>query len=86
LPAPPIPVPMGVYSPLAESYYPAPQEYIPGHWEMTREWVPGARERVWIPGHYDRWGNWVAGHYEYRQAPGYYAERRVWIEGYCRPY
>lgn len=67
-------------------YYRPPQEYVLGHWEMTREWIPGAWERVWIPGHYDRRGNWFAGHYENRQAPGYYEERRVWVEGYYRPY
>jgi len=70
-------------------YYPPPlpsppPEYIPGHWETIREWVPGTWERVWIPDHYDRWGNWVAGHYEERQTPGHYVERRVWVEGYYR--
>jgi hypothetical protein len=69
-----------------ESYYPPRQEYIPGHWEITREWVPGSWERGWIPGHYDHWGRWVAGHYENRLTQGYYAERRVWIEGYYRSY
>ena len=63
---------------------PPPPEYVPGHWETTREWVPGTWERVWVPGYYDRCGNWVAGHYEDRQTPGHYAERRVWIEGYYR--
>jgi hypothetical protein len=58
-----------------------PSDYAPGHWETTREWVPGAWERVWVPGHYDRWRNWVAGHYEDRQNPGYYLKRRVWVEG-----
>lgn len=76
--APPPPPPV-VYSP------PPPRpEYIPGHWETIREWVPGIWERVWIPGHYDRWGNWIAGHYEERQTPGRYVERRVWVEGYYR--
>jgi hypothetical protein len=59
-----------------------PPAYIPGHWETTREWVPGSRERVWVPGYYDRWGRPLRGHYEQRQIPGYYAERRVWVEGY----
>ena len=59
-------------------------EYFPGHWEMTREWVPGTWERVWIPGHYDRWGHWMTGHYEERQIPGRYVERRAWVEGYYR--
>jgi len=67
-------------------YYPPPREYVPGHRETTREWVPRTWERVSIPGYYDRWGRWVAGHYENRQIPGYYAERRVWIEGYYRSY
>ena len=81
-----IPPPV-VIAPALEHPYPPPrQEYVPGHWEMTREWIPGARERVWIPGYYDRWGHRVPGHYEDRQAPGYYQERRVWIEGYYRPY
>ena len=67
-------------------YYPPRQEYVPGHWEMTREWVPGGWERVWIPGYRDRWGRGAPGHYENRQAPGYYEERKVWVEGYYRPY
>jgi len=72
--------------PRPEPYYcPPPQpEYVPGHWEMVREWVPGSWERVWIPDHYDRWGNRIAGHYEERQTPGRYVERRVWVEGYYR--
>jgi hypothetical protein len=61
-----------------------PPEFVPGHWEIVREWVPGISERVWVPGHYDRWGNWVKGHYEVRQTPGGYLERRVWVEGYYR--
>ncbi len=68
-------------------YYPPPPpptEYIPGHWETTREWVSGTWERVWIPGQYDRWGNWVAEHYVDRQTPGQYVERRVWVEGHYR--
>jgi hypothetical protein len=82
LPPPPV-----VIAPVPERHYRPPrEEYVPGHWEMTREWVPGTWERVWIPGYYDRWGNWVAGHYENRQAPGYYEERRVWVEGHYRPY
>jgi len=81
------PPPPVLIAPAPERHYRPPrQEYVPGHWEMTREWVPGAWERVWIPGHYDRWGNRVAGHYENRQVPGYYEERRVWVEGYYRPY
>ena len=67
-------------------YYPPRQEYVPGHWEMTREWVPRGWERVWIPGYRDRWGRGAPGHYENRQAPGYYEERKVWVEGYYRPY
>ena len=63
---------------------PPPPEYVPGHWETTREWVPGTWERVWIPGQYDRWGNWVAGHYVERQTPGQYVEGRVWVEGHYR--
>jgi hypothetical protein len=79
--------PPGMIAPAPEPhYYPPQQQYVPGHWEMTREWVPGRWERVWIPGHYDRWRNWVPGHYENRQTPGYYEERRVWVEGYYRPY
>ncbi len=73
-------------SPAPQAYYPPPrQEYVPGHWEMTREWVPGTWERVWVPDYRDRWGR-AAGHYESRQTPGHYAERRVWVEGYYRPY
>jgi hypothetical protein len=82
----PPPPPRVVYSPPPEPYYPPPQEYVPGHWETTREWAPGTWERRWNPGYYDRWGNWVAGHYEDRQTPGHYRERRIWIEGYYRPY
>jgi len=67
-------------------YYPPQQEYVPGHWEMSREWVPGRWERVWIPGYQDRWGNRVPRHYENRQVSGYYQARRVWVEGYYRPY
>ncbi|MCJ7704238.1 MAG: hypothetical protein MUO28_01725, partial [Desulfobacterales bacterium] len=53
-PPPPLP------SPQPEPYYyRPPAEYIPGHLETVREWVPGTWERVWVPGHYDRWGNWV---------------------------
>lgn len=71
--------------PQAEPYFSRYQpEYIPGHWETVREWVPGRWERVWVPGHYDHWGNWVAGHYEERQTPSRYVERRVWVEGYWR--
>ena len=61
-----------------------PPEFVPGHWEIVREWVPGISERVWVPGHYDRWGNWVTGHTEVRQTPGGYVERRGWVEGYYR--
>jgi hypothetical protein len=61
-----------------------PPEFVPGHWEIIREWVPGISERVWVPGHHDRWGNWVVGHYEIRRTPGRYVERRVWVEGYYR--
>ena len=82
LPPPPV-----FISPAPEHrYYPPRQEYVPGHWEIAREWVPGTWERVWIPGHYDRWGNWVAGHYEDRQVPRHYVERKVWVEGHYRPY
>jgi hypothetical protein len=87
LPPPPIPAPVGVYSPPIMPYCPPPQEYItPGHWETIREWVPGTWERVWIPGYYDHWKRWVPGHYEDRQTPGYYSDRRVWIEEHYRPY
>ena len=65
-------------------YYRQQPEYISGHWEMVREWVPETWERVWVPGHYDRWGNRVAGHYVERQTPGYYVERKAWMEGYYR--
>lgn len=83
----PPPSPRVVYYSPPEPYYCPPRaEYVPGHWETTREWVPGTWERVWIPGHYDRWGNWVTGHYEDRQTPRGYVERRVWIEGYYRNY
>ena len=78
------PPPVGVYSPPPEPYYPPQQEFVPGHWETIREWVPGTWERVWVPGHYDRWGRWVVGHYEDRQTPGYYAERRVWVDEYSQ--
>jgi hypothetical protein len=82
LPPPPV-----VIAPAPEHHYRPPrQEYVSGHWEMTREWVPGAWERVWIPAYHDRWGNRAPGHYENRQVPGYYEERRVWVEGYYRPY
>jgi len=82
LPPPPV-----VIAPAPERHYYAPrQEYVPGHWEITREWVPEAWERVWIPGYRDRWGHRVAGHYENCQVPGYYQERKVWVEGYYRPY
>lgn len=83
----PPPPPRVVYYPPPEPYYCPPRaEYIPGHWETVREWIPGTWEKVWVPGHYDRCGNWVAGHYEYRQTPGRYVERRVWVEGYYRRY
>jgi hypothetical protein len=76
--------PQVAYPPPEPRYSPPPPEYIPGHWETTREWVPGTRERVWVPGYHDRWRNWVAGHYEERQTPGYYVERRVWVEAHYR--
>jgi len=63
-------------------WYPPEPEYVPGHWEFTREWVPGTWERVWITGYHDRWGNRAAGHYENHQSPGYYVDRRVWVEGH----
>ena len=82
LPPPPV-----FLSPVPDRHHYSPrEEYVPGHWEMTREWIPGTWERVWIPDYRDRWGRWVPGHYENRQTPGYYEERRVWIEGYYRPY
>ncbi|HUL31903.1 MAG TPA: hypothetical protein VLZ03_15745, partial [Thermodesulfobacteriota bacterium] len=82
LPPPPV-----VITPAPERHYYLPrQEYVPGHWEMTREWVPGTWKRVWIPAYYDRWGRRISGHYENRQTRGYYEERRVWVEGYARPY
>lgn len=77
--------PQVVYSPPPQPRWCPPEpEYAPGHWEITREWVPGAWERVWAPGHYDRWGNWVTGHYEDHQTPGRDVERRVWVEGHHR--
>jgi len=79
--------PQVVYYPPPEPRYFSPlppPEYVSGHWEITREWVPGTWERVWVPGHYDRWRNWVAGHYENHQTPGHYVEKKVWIEGYYR--
>jgi hypothetical protein len=78
--------PQVAYPPPEPRYYPPPPppEYVPGQWEMTREWVPGTWERVWVPGYYNRFGNWVAGHYEDRQTPGYYVERRVLVEGRYR--
>ena len=77
--------PRVVYAPPPELRYHRPEpEWVPEHWEMTREWVPGTWERVWVPGHYDGRGHWMAGHYINRQAPGYYEERRVWVEGYYR--
>jgi hypothetical protein len=76
------------YPPPEPRYYPPPPPpppgYVPGHWETTREWVPGTWERVWVPEHYDSCGNWIAGHYEDRQTPGRYVERQVWVEGHCR--
>jgi hypothetical protein len=82
-----LPPPPMVLAPAPEHHYRPPrEEYVPGHWEMTREWVPGTWERVWISGYYDRWGNRVPGHYENRQVPGYYEERRVWVGRYYRPY
>jgi hypothetical protein len=73
--------------PQPEPYYSRHQpEYVPGHWETVREWIPGTWEKVWVPGYYDRWGNWVAGHYEERQTPGQNVERRVWVEGHYRHY
>jgi hypothetical protein len=76
--ASPLPPP-AVYSP------PPPRvQYVPGHWEVSRDWVSGNRERIWIPDYRDRRGNWIAGHYEDRQTPGHYEERRIWIEGYYR--
>ena len=78
------PPPQVAYPPPEPRYYPPPPEYIPGHWETTREWVPGTWERVWVPGYHDRWRNWVGGHYEDRQTPGYYVERRIWVEEHYR--
>lgn len=76
-----------IVSPAPRAYYPPPrEEYVPGHWEMRREWVPGTRENVWVSGYHDRWGRRVPGHYEQRQSPGYYEQRRVWVEEYYRPY
>ncbi len=74
-------------SPAPQAYYAPPrEEYVPGHWEITREWVPGTWERVWVPDYRDRWGRRMGGHYESRQTPGHYEESRVWVEGYYRPY
>jgi hypothetical protein len=83
---PPPPPPPFVYSVPPEPYDPPSYEYVPGHWETVREWVPGTWEKVWVPGHYDRWGNWIAGHYVERKTPGRYVERRVWVEGHYRRY
>ncbi|MCX8118636.1 MAG: hypothetical protein N3G78_11975 [Desulfobacterota bacterium] len=83
---PPPPAPVVLVPPREPSYCPPRTEYVPGRWEVVREWVPGTCERVWVPGHYDRCGNWVPGHYEYRETPGYYVERRVWVEGHWRHY
>jgi hypothetical protein len=78
--------PQTVYYPQPEPWYspPPPPEFVPGHWEITREWVPGSWKRVWVPGYYDRWRNRVGGHYEDYQNPGHYVEKKVWIEGYYR--
>ena len=82
LPPPPVFV-----SPVPDRhYYPPREEYVPGHWEVTREWVPEIWERVWTPDYRDGWGRWVPGRYENRQTPGYCQERKVWVEGYYRPY
>lgn len=82
------PPPMVIYYTTPPSYYPPPPrpEYIPGHWEIIKEWVPGKWEKVWVPGHYDRCGNWIEGHYEEILTPGYYVEKKVWVEGYYRNY
>ncbi len=67
------------------AYWHSPRPgYVPGHWEVVREWVPGAWVKVRVPGHYNPYGNWIEGHYVNRQAPGRYVERRVWVEGYYR--
>ena len=81
LPSPP---PQIAYPSPPRPYYPPPGEYVPGHWEIVRGWVPGTWERVWVPGHYDHWRRWVPGHYEEVQTPGHYEERRSWVEGYYR--
>lgn len=79
------PPPPVFVSPAPQSYYPPPRpEYVPGHWETTREWIPATWERIWVPTYRDRWGNWIAGHYEDRQTPGRYVESRVWVDGYYR--
>jgi hypothetical protein len=83
---PPQPPQWGYYpppEPRAPSPPPLP-EYVPGHWETSRDWISGTWEKVWIPGYYDRRGNWVAGHYEKRQTPGRYVDRSVWVEGHYR--
>src|SRR4030042_3005370 len=73
LPPPPV-----FMAPATGPYISPPrQEVLPGHWEITREWVPGTWERVWIPGNYDQWGYWVTGHYKLRKIPGRCVEGRV---------
>jgi hypothetical protein len=74
-PAPPV-----AYPPLVLPPPPAPQRWIPGHYEDR--WVPTTRtETVWVPAFYDyARGAYVHGHYETRAVPGGYWIR-VWIEG-----
>lgn len=73
-PAPPVAYPPQVLPPP-----PAPQRWIPGHYEDR--WIPtGRTETIWVPTYYDYGrGVTVQGHYETRVVPdGYWA--RVWIE------
>jgi hypothetical protein len=86
----PYPPPAVVYPP-AVYYYPAPPAYyppppparwVPGHWQIYREWEPEAWQRAWVPSHYGQAGNWIQGHWEEIRSGGRWMERRVWVEGH----
>ena len=65
-------------------YYAPLREWVPGHCEYVREWVPRRHERVWVPerrGPYDRHR---PGHYRERHSDGEYRQKRIWREGSYR--
>ncbi len=52
----------------------------PGHWILTKVWVPPQYGKRWNPGHYNKQGRWVPGRYEQVIVQkGHWEKRNIWV-------